>query len=130
MEDRDMGEMFLNFQLDPFISQFTGVNIGLLDIGRDTCSKRWLCWDRNLMWFKSSPYNLVQIYLISEEIIQGDRHDSDNAFQWQDITLNLPGSADYKPDATWISKHHHDGTLARDFVCFMDNQRITGAGKD
>ena len=130
MEDRDMGEMFLNFQLDPFISQFTGVDIGPLDIDQDTCSKRWLCWDRNLMGFKSSPYNSVRMYLISEEIIRGDRHDRDNAFQWHDITLNLPGSVEYKPDATWISKRRQDGTLASDFVCFMDDQRITGAGDD
>jgi len=63
-----------------------------------------------------------------EEIIRGDRHDTTNAFQWSTIILNLPGTQGYRPALAWISKQRNDGSLASDFVCFVDDLRITGQG--
>ena len=76
------------------------------------------------MGFTPSPYNSTNMYLISEEMIRGDRQDPSNAFQWQEICLNLPGTEPYDPNHAWISKQRNDGSLASDFVCFMDNQRL------
>ena len=74
------------------------------------------------MGFKPSPYNSVRMQLISEEIIQGNRLDKENSFQWQDVRLNLPGTVEYNPNQSWISKRRDDGSLASGFVCFIDDQ--------
>jgi hypothetical protein len=62
MADRDMGEMFLNFQLHSKTVRFMGIDLGPLDFMPDECSHRWMCWQRNLMGFRGSPYNLVKMY--------------------------------------------------------------------
>ncbi len=130
MEDRDIGEMFLNFQLDPRAMKFAAIDLGPLKYSKEECGHRWMTWTRNLMGFKPSPYNSVRMYLVTEEIIQGDRHDSDNAFQYNYVMLNLPGTEGYKPSVAWISKRRTDGSLASDFVCFVDDQRISGQGRE
>ena len=49
------------------------------------------------MGFKASPYNSVRMYLVAEEVIRGDRHDPNNAFQWSHLRLNLPALKGYTP---------------------------------
>ncbi len=85
MQDMDVGKMFLNFQLHPNTMRFAAVDLGPLDFTTDECPHRWMCWTRNLMGFRSSPYNSIKMYLIAEEIICGDRRDPTNAFQWDTI---------------------------------------------
>jgi hypothetical protein len=80
------------------------------------------------MGFRSLPYNSVKMYLIVEEILKGNRHDTGNAFQYNHVHLNLPGTAEYDPLIVWLSKRQSDGSLASNFVCFVNNQRIMGAG--
>jgi hypothetical protein len=80
------------------------------------------------MGFRSSPYNFVKMYLIMEEILKGNRHDPGNAFQYDHVRLNLPGTAEYDPSIAWLSKRRSDGLLAINFVCFIKDQRIKGAG--
>ncbi len=130
MQDMDVGEMFLNFQLHPNTMRFAAVDLGPLDFTTDKCPHRWMCWTRNLMGFRSSPYNSVKMYLIAEEIIRGDHRNPTNAFQWDTIQLNLPGSPNYHPLQAWLSKQRADGSLASDFVCFVDNLRVTGQGRE
>ncbi len=69
------------------------------------------------------------MYLIAEEIIRGDHRDPTNAFQWDTIRLNLPGSPNYHPLQAWLSKRRANGSLASDFVCFVDDLRVTGQGR-
>ena len=128
MRDQDLGEMFLLFHLHPNTVRFTGIDLGPLEFGSEDCFQHWMCWTRNLMGFKSSPYNSVRMYLISEEIIRGDRHNTANAFQWSTLLLNLPGTPCYWPALDWISKRRNDESLASNFVCFVDDLRITGQG--
>ena len=128
MQDQDLSEMFLLFQLHPNTVKFTAVDLGPLEFSAKECAQRWMCWSRNLMGFKSSPYNSIRMYLVSEEIIRGDRHDTYNAFQWKSILLNLPGTEGYRPALSWISKQRNDGSLASDFVCFVYDLQITGQG--
>ena len=130
MQDRDIGEMFLNFELHPSVRKFTGVDVGPLGLEDRGISERWFLWTKNLMGFRPSPYNSVKLYLIAEEVIRGDRHDPTNAFRWDSIELNLPGTADYSPHRAWITKRRKDGSLASDMVCFMDDERLTGAGPE
>jgi len=128
MEDRDTGKMFLNFQLQPNTMRFAAVDLGPLGFTSIECSHWWMCWTRNLMGFRPSPYNSIRMYLIAEEIIRGDRDDPDNAFQWSHLLLSLPGTENYKPSLAWVSKRRKDGSLASDFVCFVDDLGITGQG--
>ncbi len=116
MQDMDVGEMFLNFQLHPNTVKFAAVDLGPLNFTFNKCLHRWMCWTRNLMGFRSSPYNSIRMYLIAEEIIRGDCHDPTNAFQWNTIRLNLPGTKEYKPSDAWLSKRRTDGSLASDFI--------------
>ena len=70
MEDRDIGEMFLNFQLDPRTMQFAAINLGPLKYSIEECGHRWMSWTQKLMGFKPSPYNSFRMYLVTEEIIR------------------------------------------------------------
>jgi hypothetical protein len=70
MADRDIGDMFLSFALHPSAWPFAGVDIGPI---------LWH-WCRNAMGFSSSPYNSIKMSLIAEEVILGDRLDSENPF--------------------------------------------------
>ena len=130
MQDRDIGEMFLNFELHPGVRRFTGVDVGPLELEDLGIMDRWFYWTKNLMGFGPSPYNSVKTYLIAEEIIRGDRHDEANPFCWHSIELNLPGTKEYSPNRAWATKRRRDGSLASDMVCFMDDERISGAGPD
>ena len=128
MEDRDVKEMFLNFQLHPDTIKFTGIDIGPLEFTSDECEVRWVCWNRNLMGFRPSPYNSIRMFLIAEEVIRGDRHDPSNPLQWNGIMLNLPGTRQYNPSIAWLSKRRTDGSLASDFVTFVDDLRLAAQG--
>jgi hypothetical protein len=68
------------------------------------------------------------MYLVAKEVIRGDRHDQNNAFQWDSLMLNLPGTCGYQPGLAWITKRRADNSLASDCVCFVDDQRVTGMG--
>ena len=59
MSDRDMGEMFLNFMLDPRVWKYAAIDLGPLGFSQDECRHPWMVWARKLMGFKPSPYNLV-----------------------------------------------------------------------
>ena len=113
--------------MDPKVRKFAGVDIGLLKFCKEECTSRWLYWVKNLMTFKPSPYNSIKLYLISEEIIHCDHHDLTNAFQWNRVMLNMPGTSNYQPGVAWLSKRRTDGTLVSDFVCFVDDQRLAAA---
>ena len=131
MSNRDMGEMLLNFMLDPRIWKYAAIDLGPLGFSHDKCRHRWMVWARNLMGFKPSPYNSVKMYLVAEEILRGDRLDLSNAIQYDHIRLNLPGTAGCNPSLAWISKQERkDKSLATDMVCFVDDQHLAGAGKE
>ena len=101
MEDRDVEEMFLNFQLHSDAMKYAGIDIGPLEFTPDECASRWVCWNRNLMGFRPSPYNSIRMFLIAEEVVRGDCHDPSNPLQWNCILLNLPGTREYNPSIAW-----------------------------
>ena len=68
------------------------------------------------------------MYWIAKEVMKGNCHDQANAFQWDHLELNLPGTKDYTPSRAWITKRWRDGLLASDVICFVDDQRVTGQG--
>jgi hypothetical protein len=131
MSDHDMMDMFHNFPLHWNTVKFTAIDLAPLGFGpEEFLHCWWLCWKQNLMGSRSSPYNSIQTYLVTEEVIRGDWHDHTNPFQWECLMLNLPGSPGYQPSRVWISKRRADNLLASNFVCFVDNQQVTGSGKE
>jgi hypothetical protein len=91
-------------------------------------STLWEVWDRAAMGLKSSPYQAVSALTVADEIIQGDRFDEENIFQWVRVRLNLPGNLDYDPNLPWVLKVQVDGRIAADLFAFIDNLRPTGPG--
>ena len=135
MADRDIADMFLNFQLHAKVVPYTGVDLGpMYEKGDSIGDRRWACWDRNLMGFAASPYNSVKMALIAEEVCKGDRHQTKrgkdnkelNPFQWKSIRLNLPGTDGYDPTFSWVSKLRVDGRIACDLFTFVDDERLVG----
>ena len=139
MSDRDIGDMFLNFQLHHSAIPFTGVDLfPLYDNKKELKAQgRYAHWDRNLMGFKSSPYNSIKMALVAEEVIKGDRLDTRvgldgrelNPFQWKTVRLNLPGPG-YDPTLPWVSKLREDGRIACDLHTFVDDERITAPSEE
>jgi hypothetical protein len=78
------------------------------------------------MGFRFSPYQAVQGILFAEQIIRGDRFDTGNVLKWDRIDLNLPGSLTYSPAKSWVSKVRRDGSLAGDFLIYVDDVRTMG----
>ncbi len=97
-----------------------------LGLDESVCSTNWVGWTKNLMGFQLSPYNSVKMFLIIEEVMKGDRRDPLNAFHWDRLLLNLPGTPTYNPSIGWITKRREDGTLASDMVAFVDDERVVG----
>ncbi len=58
MMDRDVGDMFLNYQLHSLAMPFTGVDLSLLYESEDEAGPHWAVWDRNLMDFAASHTTL------------------------------------------------------------------------
>ena len=44
MLDRDMGKIFLNFNLHPETLPFACINVGPLELTPAECPHRWMCW--------------------------------------------------------------------------------------
>ena len=138
MTDRDVGDMFLNFQLHKDVVPFTGVDLSSLYDNSEELGPRWAVWDRNLMGFAASPYNSIKMALVAEEICKGDRFETGvgwdgkelNPFQWKRIQLNLPGTRGYDPCVTWISKRREDGRIACDVFTFVDDERVVGPDEE
>jgi hypothetical protein len=79
------------------------------------------------MGLKSSPYQAVQAILVAKEVVRGDRRDPNNAFRWDTVRLNLPGSKEYDPRLPWVSKLRlDDGQIAADVFVDVDDARVTG----
>jgi hypothetical protein len=83
------------------------------------------------MGLKSSPYQVVQAILVAKEVIRGDRRRKTNAFRWDEVRLNLPGSKDYDTRLPWVSKIRlDDGKIAADVFIYVDDARVTGPSEE
>jgi hypothetical protein len=130
MCDLDVGEMFLNFILHEEIRSLAGVDLTHYVEGANGSKRVWECWHRAAMGLTSSPYQACQGMGFAEEVIHGDRLDSNNIFRWDRVRLNLPGSQAYNPSKPWVSKvRSEDGNIAVDFCTFVDDSRPTGPTK-
>ena len=80
----DVGEMFLNFPLQPDLRPFVGVDIThiksrLDEEGWDQYRTRvWERWDKNFMGLTDSPYQYFQLLIHFKFIAYRDRKDALN----------------------------------------------------
>jgi hypothetical protein len=134
MSDMDIGEIFLNFILHESMQALCGVDLTQCFGEKDESNKTvwlWEKWTRAAMGLKSSPYQAVQAMLVAKEIIRGDRHDQSNAFRWDKVRMNLPGSKEYDPSLPWVSKIRvSDGKMAVDLFIYVDNARLTALSEE
>ena len=127
MADLDLGDMFLNFMLDADLRPFCGVDLGPLFAEEEGDSVSWERWVRCMMGLRSSPYVCVKAMLLATEVITGDRRDSLNAYRWDRLDMNLPGSSSYDPSRPWIARIRSDsGKIAGSTVTYVDDLRSLG----
>jgi hypothetical protein len=121
--------MFLNFILHRELRALAGVDLTNYCPTDDQEAKVWETWQRAAMGLRSLPYQAVQAMGVAEEVIRGDRKDSQNVYRWDFVRMNLPGSEGYDPSKPWASKiRSEDGNIAADLFIFVDDLRPTGPG--
>eukprot|EP00957_Ditylum_brightwellii_P091151 6940112-Ditylum_brightwellii.AAC.1 len=127
MADLDIGEMFLNFITPEELQSYCGMDLSHWFGEKGQAS--WKYWTILMMGFKPSPYGSVKPMLFAKEVIQGDRNDKENPFQWQRICMNLSCSQGYISSKAWVSKVRSDSTLASDFASYIDDVQTGGTGE-
>ena len=97
--DIDLGEMFLNYFLDPQIRPCAGVDVtgSLRDKPQPERERLLMRWERSMMGLKkSSPYNCTRAFAWTEDFVRVDRHNPLIPLRWDKVVLNLPGQDDYR----------------------------------
>ena len=131
--DVDLGEMFLNYPLDPRLKPYAGIDVtaalnpDLSDEELREIKRIIKHWTRCLMGLKTSPILCTKAFAWSEEVIRGKRLGVDNPLRWDKVMMNLPGSKDYDPSLPWVYKYNSlTGTLAGYFGTYVDDIRPVG----
>ena len=125
--DMDLGEMFLNYAMDPAMRPYSGVDVSLI-VDRKNQGREWMQWGRTFMGFRSSPYIAVKTFNWCLDVVRGDPEDQCNAFRYDHVRLNLPGDPKYNPELPWLCKMNKDKE-ACDVVEYMDDIRPFGEGE-
>ena len=84
MADCDVGEIFLNFMLEPKIRPYDGVDLTKV-FSKEALDRRgkfngW--WSRILIGFSPSSYFVTKDMFIVEKLVRGDRLGAKNVFCW------------------------------------------------
>ena len=93
MEDRDIGEIFLNFLLSEEVRPFFGVGVIRFITEENWVRNRlvgWERWERNIIGLTNYPYHSCQEVTLYKGIDLGDRRDCNNPFNWDRVVVNLP----------------------------------------
>ncbi len=61
MLDRDIDEIFLNFELDSWVQQYAGVDVGALEFQPVGVASCWLAWNCLLKCFKPLLYGTIKM---------------------------------------------------------------------
>ena len=137
--DMDFGEMFTNFPLYFTLQCVSGIDLSqfrsLLEEHypeQKPFGKRILYkWTRAWMGFKPSPYWAARFYYLMEEFALGHHLDSNNAFRWDTIILNLPGAADFNPALPFVIKWNSQSKMvATSIKAYVDDLRVVASTKE
>jgi hypothetical protein len=131
--DLDLGEMFLNFPMDPKLRPYAGVDLTKLaplfndKTILDGNGRLYERWERLFMGMKPSPYNAVRYFYLAEEFARGNPEDPKNALRYDKVVLNLPGSDDFDPTLPMVMKWNNEADqIAADVITFVDDLRASG----
>ena len=135
--DIDLGEMFLNFPLDPKLVNYSGMDVTHF---KEEIQKEipWLKFDssssrsivvntRNWMGFRPSPEWSCRFYYLGEEFIRGDEKSLENPLRWDRIILNLPGNDNFNPSLPYVMKWNDVvNRQSGNVIAYVDDLRIIG----
>ena len=127
MSDCNVGEMFLNFMLEPKLRPFAGVDLTCLfleDISAENAVIRG-CWERMLMGLSPSPYWMTKDLMEVEMMIQGNRRTPGIFFGWKRVVLNLPGTLRYNQSMLCVYKVGVNDNIVLDVYFYVDDGRPT-----
>lgn len=134
--DADLGEMSLNFLMDPELRPYAGVNLRTVreviealnaNKGGPDFLKNLERWEHLFMGFRPSPYLAIQYLYCFLEFAVGDQRSKMNPMRWDKIRLNLPGSPEYHPLLPTVMKWNELAKrIAGNIVAFVDDLRLTG----
>jgi hypothetical protein len=129
--DLDLGEMFLNFPLDPDLHKVCGVDLRPY-LGSSRHKTMWMRWERCMIGLMSSPYVCVKtlMIMIGYESVMGDWHNPNNAIHWSSVVLNLHGMESYSPALPWVRRVKPNGRIAGGLPTFVDDLRPTGDSEE
>jgi hypothetical protein len=104
MADVDLGEIFMNFFLDPRIRRFAGLDFTKFYTEELDKVKRviWERWNRCAMGFRPCSFVTIQALAWLEQKSCGDRNDLDNIFNWESLKMNFPGKVGCHPRKPWV----------------------------
>lgn len=131
--DIDLGEMFLNYPLDPRIRPYAGVETyrpSRME-KRENLKRIFHRWNRCAMGMMCSPYNATQSFSVSAEVITGDTKDTSSPLGWDRVVLNMPGTQGYNPCMPWCYRWNSSrGELPGFFATYVDDIRTGGQSED
>jgi hypothetical protein len=133
MADVDIGEMFLNFFLDPRIQLFAAVEFTKFYPEELDETKKfiWERWNRCALGFRPCPFVTIQALAWLEEKIFGNRNDLGNVLHCKSLKMNLPGSAMYDTSKPRVYKEReYYGNIAADCLVYVDDLRPTGPSEE
>ena len=135
--DIDLGEMFLNFPLHHSVQDLCGVDLTpfkeqlftqyplLRKQHHDT--RLAARWTRLCFGWRQSPELSETYYYLAEEFIRGERMALDNPLRWDEIKLNLIGTADFDPSLPNVYKWDNvSKRISGDLIAFVDDLRAIG----
>ncbi len=126
--DIDVSEMFYNFMLDPKIRPFCGMDVQPYFADAKVSRISWVQWSRCVMGLKPSPYGCGRMQAFAEEIIRGDHTNPTNPFNFDWVSLNLPGDPTYDPRLPLLSKRvSSTGRITGDLGTYVDDLRPVGS---
>jgi hypothetical protein len=119
--DVDIGEMFMNFFLDPQVRRFVGVDFTKfypeeLDEVKKVIPER--C-NYCAMGFRPCPFVTIQTLALLEKKKISDRNDLDNVFHWKSLKMNLPGTVGLANPGYTRNAHVMGRLLRTDWYMWM-----------
>ena len=135
--DLDLGEMFLNFPMDPKVRPYAGLDfkptkrtIKELNSARAEGPKfvdDQERWERLFMGMRPSPFVAIQYLYLALEFAVGDRREKDSPMRWDHLRLNLPGDPYFDPSLPFVMKWNEGvSRIAGDLEAFVDDLRTSG----
>eukprot|EP00986_Skeletonema_menzelii_P016382 scaffold14397_cov80-Skeletonema_menzelii.AAC.1 len=126
--DIDVGEMFYNYTTHWKDRMYLGARLITTRPPGVREEEKFVRFTGLPFGGRCCPFNACQGQTRILELCEGDRHDKENPFQWEEVRLNLPTSERYDPSLPRVLRIREDGELATMQSTYVDD--IRGAARD